>query len=405
MKKTLDKLAITVVLISSIIIFLKYDHILSDRFSTIVVVLLTGIILTCIWIYYQLHHTKKQMNNYLKIKKAIFDLTKAATLIESEHEFFDILLQKAVDVVDDAEKGSLMTQTNQKKWQYVSAVGFDLKKLQEIQLKIQDTILWKISKGNIRETRVIWDIKEFNKRDIDQKKIDVLQAVGTDELQSTISAPIFLDNQLYGMINVDSTKKHAFSHNDIEMISYFALEASKVIKLYMTIDKMLRYARYDYLTGIFNRQYFEKSLLDILANRGCETCSFLSIDLNNLKKVNDRYGHTYGDRYIIAFTSTVSRYIGDNDLFARYGGDEFVLIFLDMEKEVVDHIMHQIFDDLEANPITINGEQVYVSFCYGIANYPHDGHAIEALFSMADEKMYLQKKQMKRHCTNNGSTA
>jgi len=404
-KKTIDKLAITVVLISSIIIFLKYDHILTDKFSTIVVALLAGIILICTWIYYQLHHTKKQMNKYLKIKQAIFDLTKAATLIENEREFFDIMLQKAVDVVSDAEKGSLIIQAEDSKWQYVSAVGFNLKKLQEMELDIEDTILWKISKGNIKETQVVWDIKEFNKHDINQQKLDVLEAVGTDALQSTISSPIFLDNKLYGMINVDSTKKHAFSHNDIEMISYFALEASKVIKLYMTIDKMLKYARYDYLTNIYNRQYLEKSLLDILCNNCCDTCSFLSIDLNNLKKVNDRYGHTYGDRYIITFANTVSKYIGSDDLFARYGGDEFVLIFMNKEKAVVEAIMHQIFDDLETNPIKADHEKIYVSFCYGIANYPDEGQALEELFSIADEKMYLQKKQLKRHCKNEGSTA
>lgn len=405
MKKTIDKLAMFVLLISGIILLIKYDYILSDRFTTVVVVLLVGIILICSWVYYQLYRTKKQMNNYMKIKKAIFDLTKATTSIENEKEFFDMMLQKAVDVVGDAEKGSLMIQSQDGRWQYVSSVGFDLKKLQEIEMNIEETILYKISKGLIKETQVVWDIEEYNRHGIHPKKMAVLQAVGTDDLQSTISSPIFLDHKLYGMINVDSTKKHAFSHHDVEMISYFALEASKVIKLYMTIDKMLKYARYDYLTGIYNRQYLEKSLLDILCRNCCHSCCFLSIDLNDLKMVNDRYGHTYGDRYIITFAHTVAKFIGEDDLFARYGGDEFVLIFLNKETFIVEGIMGQIFDALEENPIRVDGENIYVSFCYGMANYPDEGQAIEELFSVADEKMYLQKKQYKRHGHNEDTTA
>lgn len=400
MKKTLGMILVNLILIGSFLVILSFDSVMLYKFYLgIIIIIFAGISILYYKINHKLDDTKKQLNNYLKIKQAMFDLTHAATTINSKQEFFDILLKNAVDVVDDAEKGSLIIgSTEDGKWRYVSSVGFDLKKLQEIELEIEDTILWKKSNGEIRDTEVIWDIKEYNKKNIDESKIKVLAEVGTEELQSTLGAPIFLDNTIYGMINVDSTKRHAYNQNDKELMTYFALEASKVMKLYMTIDKMIKYARYDYLTDIYNRQYLEKRLYNIMSINSCVKFSFLSIDLNNLKVVNDRYGHKYGDKIIIGFAKTVEKYIDEMDLFGRYGGDEFVLILFNKQKEMIDEIIHKILDDFEANPIIVGSDRIYISFCYGAANYPEEGKVIDDLFSKADEKMYLQKKQFKRRC-------
>ena len=131
----------------------------------------------------------------------------------------------------------------------------------------------------------------------------------------------------------------------------------------------------DELTGLQNRKAFRETLSHTLslAERRGRNFALLFIDLDRFKDINDSHGHFVGDEYLKQFTFVVSGVLRESDYFARMGGDEFAILFPDVED--VDHIekladkILALFDD----PIVINGLALAVSVSIGIACYPRAG--------------------------------
>ncbi len=147
--------------------------------------------------------------------------------------------------------------------------------------------------------------------------------------------------------------------------------------------------RRDPLTGIGNRFYFQEGLRQLLQNRN--ELTFCYCDLDQLKFVNDTYGHAEGDRYLCEFVELVKESIRDKDLFARVGGDEFCVILRGCDKEhaagKLERIQKAFYDR--------STEQYYKSFSYGIVHLPEGEHTIpiNELLHKADQAMYEQKSE------------
>lgn len=162
------------------------------------------------------------------------------------------------------------------------------------------------------------------------------------------------------------------------------------------MEKVLYLSRHDELTNTFNRRYFEELFLlsttDALKyNRGF---SLIYFDIDNLKLINDKLGHQVGDQALLAFSSAIKDNIRETDLLARYGGDEFVVALFNMDGNFINEKIDSIRNQLEKNPIKINNQEYLVKFSCGISNFPEDGSGIKELIRIADQRMYLAKKQI-----------
>lgn len=148
----------------------------------------------------------------------------------------------------------------------------------------------------------------------------------------------------------------------------------------------------DAMTGILNRKglFIEVDKL-IQKERRFYLCY---MDLNGFKKVNDTYGHNAGDLVLREFTSRFKAYTGKCHVFARIGGDEFVLVHVGdfSSSEEVKNFFQNIDREFEKPVITPDGKSIYVSFSRGIAQYPDNGNSIDELLSFADKEMYQNKK-------------
>ena len=159
-------------------------------------------------------------------------------------------------------------------------------------------------------------------------------------------------------------------------------------------EVMHRLAMEDPLTGIFSRTAFvayEKSLLE--KNTGI--CLFIHFDINFLKTVNDTYGHSEGDRHIIAAANIIQKSFGEHGRCFRVGGDEFFAI-LDGEqcrKDYTDglkkfHELQESYNSTENPPVPLN-------IAHGMAEYDYSSQNPEAAEHLADSRMYENKKQLK----------
>ncbi|KAB8136742.1 diguanylate cyclase [Gracilibacillus oryzae] len=164
--------------------------------------------------------------------------------------------------------------------------------------------------------------------------------------------------------------------------------AKDITEAKVKAEKVQYLAYHDVLTGLSNRAAFEKKITELL-NKNAKF-NFLLLDLNKLKQINDTFGHQAGDYAIQHVAKVIQTAVNEDDHTARLGGDEFVLL-LDLEEtnEIVNKIEKQL-----AVPLQLpDNEQITLSASIGISSYPADGETLEQLYSIADKRMYRQKRQ------------
>jgi diguanylate cyclase len=119
--------------------------------------------------------------------------------------------------------------------------------------------------------------------------------------------------------------------------------------------------------------------------------SLALVDLDDFKAINDTYGHSVGDNAVIQFSNDLRRNIRASDLAARFGGDEFAMLFPETSRDVVETILGR----LETPPIAIAEERgggLCLRFSWGIATWPQDGETPEPLLQAADHRLYAMKR-------------
>lgn len=154
-------------------------------------------------------------------------------------------------------------------------------------------------------------------------------------------------------------------------------------------------AHHDALTGVANRSLLGMyiSVLIPRARRRSQAFALLFLDLDRFKSVNDVYGHEYGDRLLQMVTTRVGTCVRAEDMLARVGGDEFVLVLEDInEPRDVAGTAEKIIEVL-AQPFDIEGREIFTSMSIGISLYPDDGETDDDLIRAADTAMYSAKLQ------------
>jgi len=159
-------------------------------------------------------------------------------------------------------------------------------------------------------------------------------------------------------------------------------------------SRQLHLATHDPLTGLANRALlndrYQHAILN--AKRSHSKLGVMICDLNEFKQINDEYGHTFGDEVLKNVASRLEEFVRESDTVSRYGGDEFIIIFEQINNNtVVDEmyasLMRKLHFDME-----YNGNTCDVSASLGYACFPEEGTTFEQLVNVADMKMYNAKK-------------
>jgi diguanylate cyclase (GGDEF)-like protein/PAS domain S-box-containing protein len=151
-------------------------------------------------------------------------------------------------------------------------------------------------------------------------------------------------------------------------------------------------AQKDGLTGIFSRQYL-MSLLNYefeFAKRNSSKLSVAMMDVDKFKPINDLYGHSAGDSALKMFASVVKDTIRQDDLFGRYGGDEFVIIFPRTTAETAHKIIDRIKSSLKTVVLKLDTAEIKLSISVGLCELTDESKPDE-MISQADKKMYENK--------------
>ena len=300
------------------------------------------------------------------------------------------ILEKSVNLLE-AEQGSLMLLDHETNELRVEVKKSSVKTLNEnISIRKGDKIAWKVLESG--DPLLVKDV-ETDPR-ISRKNNPCYRT------KSFLSIPITIDDRVAGVLNFsDKSTGEFFTENDLKLMQFFALNAALAIErssFYKKYEEAEALSITDPLTGIMNRRYMDSKLIEEVSrhSRHKHPFSFLIIDIDDFKKYNDTYGHSTGDTLLKSLASALARSLRNIDMVARYGGDEFVIIFPQTPKGEAIHIANRLRENV-ANFYMKNGQlpQEKLTISMGLASYPDDASSIPELFEKTDQALYLAKKR------------
>ncbi len=157
--------------------------------------------------------------------------------------------------------------------------------------------------------------------------------------------------------------------------------------LEMSKEKMSEMAKFDDMTGVYNKKAIIENLKDCIQNKDIDMFSIIMFDIDEFKRINDNFGHVAGDKCIKQLANIAKDVFRNNDMVGRYGGDEFIVLLCKSDLKNTVAIAERFRKKVE-----ITTEPKF-SISLGVASYPSDGNNAEDIIKHADEGLYLAKKR------------
>jgi len=341
------------------------------------------------------NNTLLQRNS--KITDSIMQITSEILASGEIDQILQTILDKAIEIVPNAQKGSILIY-NGLNLEFRATHGYKPEAFNNVTLEVEEIFQYRLP--NFYEPCIISDPESYNKKHMSRDKFECLRKNEAFQLKSILSCAIQVDNEFYGVINLDCAEgSEPFSKADMPLIKHLATQIGIALKNTGLIEKILYLSKHDSLTGICNRCSFEDYLMRVYqqAQASGDIFSLVILDINDLKKVNDTHGHEAGDLMLKNFARGIKERLEDEDMFARYGGDEFALIFPGAGREQADARLKAAMSVFDEAPLMYCGKKITnISFSYGITEFPSDTEDFEELIKLSDVRMYKNKEETKK---------
>lgn len=206
--------------------------------------------------------------------------------------------------------------------------------------------------------------------------------------------PLVCQDRAVGVLNLaDKMKDDSFSSEDIALIELFGQLVGASIGNIKLFEKTQRQATTDGLTGLINHKTFYEILEKELwrSRRYGGQISLIMIDIDDLKKINDAYGHRAGDKVIREVSRRIKECIRQIDTAARYGGDEFAVILPNTSLSDATVVGERMVEVVSRTPTTWQKEQIPLSISVGLGQYDADSNP-EDITSRSDQALYTAKQ-------------
>lgn len=372
-------------------------------FSTLAMAIVGGMITLLLGIVSEQRWKLKildQETKYWKLQQAVLEVTQEYLKGKHAEEMYQFLLEKAIETIPHAQGGSVLVKRDGQ-YRYVAAVGYDLAELANFSFddqEVEECVKQRVTlrrRGNFPHFHVSCIDTEKAKKSQETKR--------SPEIQCSIVLAVEAKGEIVALFNIDNFENEkAFNVEALKTAELFASYVGMLfvrVQLEWEIEKQRKEMEYlshhDPLTGLPNRRMFQEygEKILALAERQKKEVMVAFLDLTKFKDVNDTFGHALGDELLKTVGTRLAKTIRHNDIAARFGGDEFVLLIYDCNHSCAHTFLQRVLTTIE-KPIAITSqENVKISANIGVAFYPQDGTNLDALVRAADSAMYVAKKQ------------
>jgi len=212
--------------------------------------------------------------------------------------------------------------------------------------------------------------------------------------KNCIIAPLLCQDKVVGVLNLaDKGHDSGFSQEDIALIELFSQLVGASIGNVKLFEKMQRQATQDGLTGFVNHKTFYEMLEKELGRlrRYGGNLSLVMIDIDNLKSVNDNYGHRAGDCVIKQISRIIKQSVRQIDIAARYGGDEFSVILPNTQLDDAVVVAERMVEAVSRTSVNWDQHEIDLSISVGLGQYDANSSP-EDITSHSDEALYSAKQ-------------
>ena len=249
------------------------------------------------------------------------------------------------------------------------------------------------------------DFTEFNTLEELLREHDNLSKIFIED-DETFSAPKAKNNLewIEALSKLKEEQKIVMLKNKKFGISYFSVKTkvvpnqeNTIIVIFSNVSSLFKKSKkdeylayHDNLTGIYNRQYLNQSIAKAITDfkENGSRASLLMLDIDFFKKVNDTYGHQVGDDVLIKFTQTISEHIRSKDIFARWGGEEFVILLGETDIKTAQKVAQHLVTIIAAVDFTEVGQ---VTCSIGVSELREEDSADDWIMN-ADKALYMAKE-------------
>jgi diguanylate cyclase (GGDEF)-like protein len=227
---------------------------------------------------------------------------------------------------------------------------------------------------------------------------------GLAGFKAELYAPLVFDQDTLGLIALSRPRR--VIGDGKAALRLLAQTGAQALHAAAAFSRVRITAEVDGLTGAFNKNHVQRALADLIYRTACtaydrggtsvpDTLSIFLFDLDNFKHYNDTNGHLAGDKLLQELAQLVQQSIREDDLFGRFGGEEFLLVLPNTDLAQALGAANKLRSAIAARPFPFAEKQPMgmISISGGVAEYPSDGMDAGALLRVADEALYEAKRQ------------
>ncbi len=211
------------------------------------------------------------------------------------------------------------------------------------------------------------------------------------KIRSLMCTPLRIRNRVVGVLRlINKGRGRPFTDEDMNLLANAANYAAVAIERTFLYQEL----KNDELTNLYNIRYLNQSIeLEIERSRRYKSIfSLVFMDIDNFKKVNERFGHLVGSRVLVEMAHLLRKNLRKIDIISRYGGDEFVMILPQTPRKACFLVAERLRKAIEKKVFLVHEDySIRLTASFGVASFPDNAKSKEDLLNIADHAMYRGK--------------
>jgi len=327
------------------------------------------------------------------LKQKIKELTTLSEIVQAINsslepkQILQIIMDKTADLIKAEGWSVLLFDHDKQELVFEAAAGEAGKKLIGLRLKIGQGVAGWVAER--RESLIVPDVTK------DPRFYSGVDKKTKFTTKSILCVPMKSRDKIIGVVEVvNKIGGEPFNEDDLEIFENLVAHITIALENANMYRKMEEASLIDDLTKLYNIRYCNQVLEQLLTSRAKtqNKISLIFLDIDFFKLVDDNYGHLVGSETLKRVADRIKKVTRDKDISVRYGGDEYIVILPDTDKETAATIAERIRREIGQEPFDALGNKKFtISVTLGVATYPDDAKDRDQLIGKADKAMYKGK--------------